>query len=199
MRNSLKTVAFAAVFALGSSLPARAMHYFVTNLVDNPLTTNHFFSVSSSAGYVQDNGNGSITIWRTNANVDGVYDWGRLDALHYQILQATAPTVQINAVGPTNGGYWLANWLLWDSSYNFLGEPSMQGDTQATGLQTYTVPTTVNGTNVFIYEVRFRMDPFGSSSAGFTFNSIEAIPEPATWAVLLVGTLPFFFRRRDSV
>lgn len=173
------------IWSLASLATTQAV--IINSLVDPLNDTSHFIVPVNNAGFVSNNLDGTVTMWRTNASVDASFIWGK-SGTDERLNLATASTLKIDAVGAVNDGYWLAGVYLWDSGGGFLAEKVLQSDTQLTGLQIYNILNVTNGVNnVDSYTVWFRINPFDSSEVGFTFNSISAIPEPSVLGLFLIG------------
>ena len=99
---------------------------------------------------------------------------------------------------------------MFDNNGNYLAEEHWLGDSNSSAVQSLDVARFVSNLEqsnpapsaATQYFVRFRIDPYGQTGAGFTFTEMDAVavPEPAT-GLLLLGALPFlwaFRRGRNS-
>ncbi len=194
MKRFLTLAAAAAALGLARTSSAQ--------LVD-PMNDASNFGPTFGGEGVTANGDGTVTLTRTIANQDAGVDWGRQQPGGFLQL-GTENLLTLTPVGPVNGGYYNANILLFNSSGGYLAESQWLGDNNSTSVQTLDVaqfaanlaqsnPALANATE---YWVRFRVDPWGSAGAGFTFTELSAVPEPATGLLFLAGLPLLWIARR---
>lgn len=188
MKRLLLTSTFVAgMFAL-SSLSAFAI------LIDDMDNTDNFTSgfggVSASA-----NGDGTVTLQRSIANVDAGIDWRPDGTFFFDI--SSEPLLSVTPTSPENGGFYSTSILFFDGSDSFISEQAWIGDTNSVAVQSLDVENWVSTpVGAEQYFLRFRILPFTSTDGGFTFTQMAAVPEPTVASFLLAGGLLTLMRRR---
>ncbi len=195
-------------FLVLSSVAAAALGFSGRAWADliDPLDTTVNFVSTFGGELVTANGDGTVTLTRTVANQDAGATWSRPGGL---LSLTTENLLTVTPVGPVNGGYYNANILLFNATGSYLAESHWLGDNNSTAVQTLDVaqfaanlaqsnPALAAATQ---YELRFRVDPYGSAGAGFSFDQITAtsVPEPATGLLLLGGFPALWAVRRKTV
>ncbi|HXE52905.1 MAG TPA: PEP-CTERM sorting domain-containing protein, partial [Tepidisphaeraceae bacterium] len=166
--------------------------------IDDTMDNTNNFHNPFGGEQVTANGDGTVTILRTQSGVDAGIDWMPGGA---PIPVSGNENLTVSPVAPVNGGYWVPTIFLVDSNGNH--EESWLGDTQATQPQEVNIPTfaATFGIVPTSYWLRLRMDPNLSTNVGFTFTQIDTsspvqLPEPASLGMLGLGAVAFVRRRR---
>ncbi len=123
----------------------------------------------------------------------------------------TLPTFRINGAQSIGDGFFSVTAFYFDAANDFVGETGLQGDTNVEGdfsfdlaaAATAAAATTMNpnflNADSYTIGVAIIGNPNdGAAVDGFSFGSFEAVPEPASAALLGFGGLLLGLRRRRA-
>ena len=134
-----------------------------------------------------------LTASRDAANTDSGFDWRPGGTGNFSLLAGDQQFIfSLNALTAVNGGYYAINALVFDAGGGYLGELTVQADTNLTGVFDYNISTIVAASAFPTAEQwfpRVRILPFDSSNAAFQFQDFQAVPEPSTYALLALAGL----------
>ncbi len=155
--------------------------------VIDPMDSAAGFNDSFNGTTAVANGDGTVTLTRTVANVDAGINWtdmgSKVQISGQNVLRVT-PTAAIN------GGYYGVNILFFDAADQYLSENVWVNDTNSLAVQELAdVQALAGNPSATSYVLRFRIQPWGQAGAAFTFDQIEAVPEPASLSLLAMGSL----------
>jgi hypothetical protein len=187
-RNLPRLLVLLALVTVGTTFtphPSGAAPY-VDNFADTSnLTTFGDVEVSVSGNI--------LTASRNAANTDSGFDWRPGGSGNFSLLTGDQQFVfSLNALTAVNGGYYAINALVFDAQGDYLGELAVQADTNLTGVFDYNIGTIVAASAFSTAEQwfpRVRVLPFDSSNAAFEFQDFQAVPEPSTYALLVLAGL----------
>lgn len=188
MKRLLLISTFGAGLFVLSSLSATAV------LIDNMDNTDNFTSGFGGASALA-NGDGTVTLQRSIANVDAGIDWRPDGTFFFDI--SSEPLLSITPTAPVDGGFYSTSLLFFDGSDSFISEQAWIGDTNSVAIQSLDVATWASTPGTAEqYVLRIRVLPFNSEDGGFTFTQMAAVPEPTVASLLLAGGLLTMMRRR---
>lgn len=167
--------------------------------IDNFANTDNLTTFNDVSVSVADN---ILTASRDAGSTDSGFNWRPGGTGNFSLLAGDQQFIfSLNALTDINGGYYSVNALIFDSVGGFLGELSVQTDTNVTGVFEYnisTIASSLPGAEQWFPSVRIL--PFESSNAAFEFQDFQAVPEPSTYALLamagVLGAAAWRRRRR---
>jgi len=174
-------------------------------IIDN-LDTAANFSGGFNGTAATANGNGTVTLSRTQSGIDAGVDWRPAGGDGFLSL-TTERYLTLTPTGPVNGGTYNVNLLFWEINPSdpevpvFVTERNWLPQTGTTAGQYLDVAQFAADegiTDADLYFVRFRIDPYTYTGPdpGMTFTRISAIPEPTTTGLLALGAAGLAMLRR---
>jgi hypothetical protein len=129
-------------------------------------------------------------------NVDAGVDWFNdvLNGGTYVSLTADHNRLEIYPVGTSTDGYYSFNLLFFNGG-GYVGEVEIVIDSNSTAPQIVSDVASFAPGASDAYFVRFRIQPYAQAGASFVFTQINAVPEPASMALMAIGGLAMLRRR----
>ncbi len=164
MTRSLIAATLVTAFSIVATQPCYA------DVIDT-LDTADGFNDSFNGTTAVANGDGTVTLTRTVANVDAGINWTDMG---YKIPIGTDNILRITPTESVNGGFYGVTLLVFDTSDQFLAEMVWIGDTDSTTIQEMPdVAAFVDNPSAASFVLRFRIQPYDQANAAFTFDQIE--------------------------
>ncbi len=180
MSRSLLTTTLVTAISIMTFQPCSAA------IIDT-LDTADGFNDSFNGTTAVANGDGTVTLTRTVANVDAGINWTDMGS---KIQLSGQNVLQLTPSAAVNGGYYGVNILFFDAADQYLSEQVWITDTNDTAMQQLSdIQALAGDPNAASFVLRFRIQPWGQAGAAFTFDQIEVVPEPASLALLTIGGL----------
>jgi hypothetical protein len=152
-------------------------------LVDN-LDTSFNFDSGFNGTMATVNGDGTVTLSRTQSGLDAGVDWMQGGTSFLSLASENWLTITPASSGSANSGTYNVNILFWTGTGDFVTEVNWLNDSASTSPQTLDVSQFAadNGVSSTTadYFVRFRIEPqtYYGTDPGFAFEEIQAVPEP---------------------
>jgi hypothetical protein len=172
-------------------------------LIDN-LDTSFNFDFGFNGTVATANGDGTVTLSRTQSGLDAGIDWMQGGTSFLSLASEDLLTITPAASGSANGGTYNVNILFWTGTGDFVTELNWLNDSISTSPQTLDVSQFAadNGVSATAadYFVRFRIEPqtYSGADPEFAFDEIQAVPEPGFAQLTCLGflALGYFIRVR---
>lgn len=160
--------------------------------VIDPMDNTDHFSAPFNAASVIDNGNGTVTLTKTaGANIDSGIIWSDLGAAKIDLADSQVTIVP----AVPDEDFININAIYFDASDNFVNQALVWPDSNQETPFNFDVSSGA-GSGAVSYVLQIRILPFEAAEASYTFDSIQAVPEPASMLLLGAGSLCLLRRKR---
>lgn len=160
-------------------------------VIDNMDSTSNFSSAFGAASVSATGGIGTLS--KTSGdNVDSGVIWSDAGAVK---IPLTAPLVTITPDTGTQD-YINVNTIYFDTGGAYVGQLLSLADTNTNAQINFDVSAGSLPAGADSYVLQIRILPYGSADAAYRFDSIVAVPEPASLSGLLLGAT--LLRRRRA-
>jgi PEP-CTERM motif-containing protein len=181
MTNMIRTAAVVLSMSLVSAMPS-------FGAVIDPMDSAAGFNDSFNGTTAVANGDGTVTLTRTTANVDAGINWTDMGSKVQ--INAGQNVLKVTPTAAVNGGYYGVNILFFDGADQYITESVWVNDTNSLAVQELSdIAGFAANPSAASFVLRFRIQPWGQAGAAFTFDQIEVVPEPASMALMAMGGL----------